>query len=82
MHRHRLSGMIKALWLSLSNYHSIGRIQSYQHVDKVVFEGYTSHFAHDAKRGNASLIYEQPRPMYEPCVLSFSSKLEYNSSNK
>ena len=47
-HVHRLSGMIKALWLS--NYHSIRRIQSYQHVDKVVFEGYTSPFAHDAKR--------------------------------
>eukprot|EP00986_Skeletonema_menzelii_P019715 scaffold29009_cov137-Skeletonema_menzelii.AAC.1 len=44
-HVHHLSGMVKASWLS--NYHSIRRIQSYQHVDKVVFEGYTSPFADD-----------------------------------
>ena len=39
----RLAGIIKACWLS--DYHSIRRVQSYQHEGKVIFEGKTSPFA-------------------------------------
>jgi len=46
-HVNGLMGIIKAGWLS--DYHSIRRVQSYQHVDKVVFEGYTSPFAGGAR---------------------------------
>ena len=60
-HVYRFSGIIKAWWLS--DYHSLRRIQSYQHVDKVVFEGRTSPFA-DGDKGNASLVAERPRPLY------------------
>ncbi len=54
------AGMIKAMWLS--NYHSIRRVQSYQHVDKVVFEGHTSPFAGDSN-GNDSVVSEHHRPL-------------------
>ena len=39
----RLAGIIKACWLS--DYHSLRRVQSYQHEGKVIFEGKTSPFA-------------------------------------
>ena len=39
----RLAGIIKAYWLS--DYHSLRRVQSYQHEGKVIFEGKTSPFA-------------------------------------
>ena len=42
-HVNRFAGIIKACYLS--DYHSIRRIQSYQHEGKVVFEGCTSPFA-------------------------------------
>jgi len=38
-----VAGMVKAAWVS--DFHLIRRVQSYQHVDKVVFEGYVSPFA-------------------------------------
>ena len=39
----RLAGIIKACWLS--DYHSLRRVQSYQHEGKLIFEGKTSPFA-------------------------------------
>ena len=39
----RLAGIIKAYWLS--DYHSLRRVQSYQHEGKVIFQGKTSPFA-------------------------------------
>lgn len=62
---YRASGIIKAMWLS--DYHSLRRIQSYQHVDKVVFEGRTSPFA-DGDKGNDGLA-NLSRPMYPTSAL-------------